>query len=86
MLGSVLSSAVYLTKEVIQTCVAYSPENLASLPAQRFEQAVEDRKIFLCPKAYHIFLNELFYVFGNFLCLCDEAIVKHSQRFSLSFV
>lgn len=55
MLGGVLSSAVYLTKEVIRTCVAYSPQNLASVPAQRFEQAVEDRKIFLCPKAYHIF-------------------------------
>lgn len=85
-LGGVLSSSVYLTKEVMQTCVAYSPLNVASLPAQRLEQAAEDRKIFLCPKAYHIFLNELFYALGNFLCLCGEVIVKLAQRFSLSFV
>lgn len=64
----------------MQTCVAYSPQNVASLAAQRLEQAAEDRKIFLCPKAYYIFLKELFYALGNFLCLCGEVIVKHSQK------
>lgn len=80
-LGRVLSSGVYLTKEGMQTCVAYSPQNLASLPAQRLEQAAEDRKIFLCPKAYHFFWMSYSMLWAIF-CVCVVRLLSSTPKWS----